>query len=358
MKVAIDTNIIVQDFWLDSPNSKVFFEGLTLVPAVLYIPEVVIDETVNKYKERLYEKNNTLKQIRKDVNDLLRFEIKDNSFNVTNMTERYKKALLDNIHRNNARIISYPETEHKVIVEKILDRRKPFKKGDAGYRDYLIWEGIRNLELWGTEEIVFITNNVNDFGPGPYLPEEFSDKKTNSKNIKICISISKFNEEFIIPRLKNLTELQSKLLEGQVENFSFKKWIDENLLDILKKCDLEEVIVGFPFGVGIVRANEIIIYNDYRIEQLKELESGDKLLSFSIELKLQASVDVDWEDYSSHKEVREYFGHNSEEFSVLSRESAENIKVRGYLILNKEKLDVMSYEITLIDGPYGSIDME
>jgi predicted nucleic acid-binding protein len=358
MKVVIDTNIIVQDFWLDSPNSRVFLEGLILIPAVLYVPEIVIDETVNIYKERLLEKNNTIRQIRKDVTDLLRFEIKDISFNEKNITERYRKSLLDKIHGINSEIISYPKTEHKVIVKKILERRKPFKKGDAGYRDFLIWEGIRNLELWGTEEIVFITNNVKDFGQGPYLPEEFSDKKTNNKNIKICVSISKFNEEYIFPRLNNLTDLRNRLIEGQVENFNFKKWIDENLLDILKECDLEEVIVGFPYGVGRVRADEIIIFNDYGIDQLKELESGDKFLSFKIELKLQASMRVSWEDFVENEEVREYLGHNSEEFSIIESETAENIEVCGYLMLSCDNLSVMSYEITAIDGPYGSIDME
>jgi predicted nucleic acid-binding protein len=53
MKVTIDTNVLVQDFWVDSPHSKVFFEEMNIVPAELYIPEIVIDETINKYKESM-----------------------------------------------------------------------------------------------------------------------------------------------------------------------------------------------------------------------------------------------------------------------------------------------------------------
>ena len=56
MKIALDTNIFVQDFWLETPHSRVFFDELNLIPASLHIPEIVIVETVNKYREFLDEK--------------------------------------------------------------------------------------------------------------------------------------------------------------------------------------------------------------------------------------------------------------------------------------------------------------
>ena len=80
-------------------------------------------------------------------------------------------------------------------MKSILERHKPFKKGDAGYRDYLIWQTIKRLETWGTEEIVFITNNTKYFGENGYLSDDFTDKTTGNKNFQISIAVSKFNED-------------------------------------------------------------------------------------------------------------------------------------------------------------------
>jgi len=41
MKITLDTNIIVQDFWHDSPIFRVFLYEFNIIPGTLYIPEVV-----------------------------------------------------------------------------------------------------------------------------------------------------------------------------------------------------------------------------------------------------------------------------------------------------------------------------
>lgn len=52
----------------------------------------------------------------------------------------------------------YPKTEHKAIVERALQQKKPFKAdGSTGYRDYLVW--LTCLEVarsYTSEDIHFI----------------------------------------------------------------------------------------------------------------------------------------------------------------------------------------------------------
>jgi hypothetical protein len=211
--------------------------------------------------------------------------------------------------------------------------------------------------LWGTEQIVFITNNIKDFGESGYLSEEFTDKRTGNKNFKIVIAVSKFNDEYILPRLKKLEELKSQLTKGKVQNFNFKNWLDTEFIELIKETELEEVLAGFPYGVGRVRVTEILMFDDYKIEDVNAMESGEKLIHFSVKCRVNASVDIDWEDYVNHKEVREYYGMAEEEFGKSYGMTSEKIEVAGYLILDKQNQEVNSVEITRIDGPLGSIEM-
>ncbi len=358
MKVTIDTNIIVQDFWFDSPHSRVFIDSLGIIPATLHIPEIVIDEAVNKYYEFLTENINSHKQINQELFRLLKKEIESPiHVDVTKAADFYREYLDTKFKDLKTEILGYPKMEHKSVVKKILERRRPFKKGDSGYRDFLIWETIKHLELWGTEEIVFITNNTKDFGENGTLSAEFTDKLTGNKNFRISTSISKFNDEFIIPRLKKLEQLKQQLIKGEVEKFNFKKWLDKEFVDFLENTELEEVLTGFPYGVGRVRFTEVLLYDDYKIDSVSQLNSGEKLIRFSIKCKVNASIDIDWEDYVNHKEVRDYMGEPSKEFSFSSWMTAETLEVDGYLILDKKNEEVNSFEITSLVGPKGSIEM-
>lgn len=357
MKITLDTNILVQDFWFDSPHSRVFFDQLNIIPATLHIPEVVIDETINKYREFLTEKVDKQRRVNSDIERLLKREMASSQINIKNATTHYESFLRKRLKDLGVEVLPYPTVDHKNVVARILDRRRPFKKGDTGYRDYLIWETIRTLELWGTEQIVFITNNTKDFGEDGYLSEEFTDKTTGNKNFQIVTAVSKFNDEYILPRLKKLDELKLQLTKGEVKDFNFKLWLETEFIELLKDTELEEVLIGFPYGVGSVRVKEILIFDDYTVENVSAMESGEKLVHFSIKCMVNASVDIDWEDYINHKEVRLYHGETNEEFDSSYGMTSEKIKVAGYLILDKQNQEVDSVEITLIDGPHGSIEM-
>jgi len=357
MKIAIDTNILVQDFWLDSPNSKVFLNELSIIPASLHIPQIVIDETVNKYRERLVEKVEEQKKINSEVSKLLRKETVYKTVDISKAKEDYNSFLNKKLNGAKAHILPYPKIEHKDVVKKILERRKPFKKGDAGYRDFLIWQTIKNLETWGTEEIVFITNNTKDFGETGFISDEFTDKNTSSKNFKISVGISKFNDEYIIPRLKKLEKLKSELIKGQVQNFDFKKWLNTEFYDFINEAQFEEVLTGFPNDVGHVKAREILFFDDFKIGEVSQLNSGEKLVHFDVKCKINADVEISWEDYINHQEVREYIGENVDSFGWLSGMESGDIEVEGYLILSKENEEVKEFEITSLVGPKGSIEM-
>ena len=55
MIVVLDTSIIVRDFFMKSSKFRILFDYSKKIPFEIFIPEVVYDELVNKYKEKLME---------------------------------------------------------------------------------------------------------------------------------------------------------------------------------------------------------------------------------------------------------------------------------------------------------------
>lgn len=234
MKVTLDTNILVQDYWLQNFSSKLFLDGLKHASITLYIPEIVIDEIVNKFKEQLTEKYNNYLKNEKELNKILR---KENntllSINIDKETKEYKTYLMNKLKSIKCSILPYPDIAHQKIVNRIFEKRKPFHTGEKGYRDFLIWETIKELAS-SSNEIVFITNNANDFGNGPYISEQYGDETVSHENFRIFNSIADFNEKYIMPAFPILEKLK---LELEHNKFIFN-WVNTNLLKLLQNRDI------------------------------------------------------------------------------------------------------------------------
>ncbi|HWY36561.1 MAG TPA: PIN domain-containing protein, partial [Nitrosopumilaceae archaeon] len=55
MKVVLDSNIIIADFWMRSTGFKILFEKAKKGEIELYIPQVVIDEVTNKFCQQVVQ---------------------------------------------------------------------------------------------------------------------------------------------------------------------------------------------------------------------------------------------------------------------------------------------------------------
>lgn len=55
MKVILDTNIIFSDFHLKGAKIKNLCESVKSTGDSVHIPEVVVDESINKYREKIQE---------------------------------------------------------------------------------------------------------------------------------------------------------------------------------------------------------------------------------------------------------------------------------------------------------------
>lgn len=359
MRIVLDTNIFCEDYFLRGANFRLFLDGLKSLPAVLYVPDVVVDEVVNRYSEDLTDAVAKDKDHRSQLGRLLidATPAVSLSVSVTVETERYRKTFESQV-RIHGQVMPYPQIPHKRVVERDLARRKPFKRDGSGYRDYLIWENVKSLLLRGTERVVLITNNPKDFGEGPQVDPELQKDLINPDHLKLFRSLREFNEAFILPRLKMLDGVK-EAIQADPSRVGLMTWLKDNLLDVVREADnLEWLIAGFPRGVGSVRPVELVSFHELKVHEVRELESGEKLLCLSVGVEIDFSVDTDWDDYVNHQDVRDWVGQNTEEFLSSYSRHVAFVTVEIELTVDLDAQKVTSHEFLSIDGGYGSFQFK
>lgn len=356
MNVALDTNILCQDFNLDGTQFRVFLSGLDLVPAKLFVPQVVIDETVTKFAEALTEQARAHERCSHDVNRLLpkskrvpRLELDINA-----ERESYRVRLLKALETHGAKIVPYPKTPHEEVVARELQRKRPFRKDGGGYRDFLIWESVRHLILEGPERAAFITNNTRDFGEGPEPHPELARDVLNPSQFKIIRSLTAFNDEFIVPRLKTIDDAKKKLQEANLNGFDLRQWLRSGLVDLLRNYEVEDTLAGVEHHMARTWVKEVSRYSNIVVEEARALENGRTFVKVLVDLEAEYSIDVDWEDYVRYSEVRDLVG-STEPFSFCSWAQSAELRVRVSLILTSGG-KVEDQELMEINGPYGRVE--
>jgi len=359
VKIVIDTNIFCEDYFLRGANFRLLFDGLKSLPASLFTPEVVVDEVVNRYSEDLSEAIAKDKDHRSQVGRLLADSTQavPLSINLNAEVESYRKNL-ETCLKAHGEIMSYPEISHKRVVERDLARRMPFKRDGSGYRDYLIWENVKSLLLWGTERVILITNNPKDFGEGPHVDPELQKDLTNPDHLKLFRSLREFNETFVLPRLKLLDGVKAAI-QADPSKIGLMNWLGDNLLDVVRDAGhLEWLIAGFPSGTGSVRPIELVAFHDLKVNDVRELDSGEKLLGLSVGAEIDFSIDIDWDDYFYHQEVRDWAGEGFEEFSFSFSRHVAFVTIEVELTVDLETQQVTSHELISINGGYGSFQFK
>lgn len=362
MKLVLDSNIFCQDYRLASTNFRVLRDGLHLLPADLKIPEIVIDEVSNRYREILQERTIEIKRAKAVVARMLA-KTEDHALQAAACSPdqeewRYRNWLLSELERMGAEILPYPTVSHKDVVRRELQRRRPFRRKGSGYRDYLIWETIRRQMVLGTERLAFITANSTDFGEAPRLASDLADDLMNVHRFELFSSLKTFNEEKVLPKLKLADGLKKRLEEESGATLDIFEFLQSELLGMLQLEELQQIVVGFPDGVGSVYASSIAVFHDIKIQDLRELSDDEKLLMIAVEIDAEFGVDVDWDDYQHHSEVREWMGEGEPEFSWSSTQVVERLKVEMRLVLDRDGERVVGKEFSYLEGPFGEIDLE
>lgn len=304
MKIVIDSNIIIADFWLESAKFKILFESSKNDEIEIYIPEVVIDEVINKYTQKVNGAKTTIEAEYRKFNKLSKRGLDSNiTPNIIDDTiSNYKDHLEKVINDYNINIIPYPKVNHKFIAQKAMKKLKPFNTNEKGYRDALIWENIKSLlteEGLVLPELTFITTNHKDFSNSgelhPDLITELQQEGFSEDSVKIYSTLNEFNEKKIKLFLAQSSSFEKKLKDGEIWDF--------DLLDVTNKYLFANFVDSQLYNLDFLDdSNEPTvraIYDDYDIEiiSVKKLNSTEYIVDLKFEVETEIDFFIDKNEY-------------------------------------------------------------
>lgn len=360
MKVVLDSNIIIADFWLESTNFKLLFESSKKGNVNIYIPEVVLDEVVNKYSKRLEDSKERIGSELKKIMKLSKEEEKNpiSQNMIDKSVSEYQKHLLQVIKKSSIKIIKYPKTDHKFLANKAINKQKPFNINEKGYRDSLIWENIKEL-LTDSEsavsqpELVFISNNHKDFATSEYelhkdLISELEDEDFDSKSVIVYPSLIEFNDKQTKLFFAQSKSFEKKLIQKELWNFDlhtvitdylFKNFVGSELFHFSDDIELE---FSEPTVSGI--------YEDFveKITAVKKLNATDYLVDVEFEVNSVIDFFIDKGDYWSMEDDKHVSIQDSDwNKCVMLAETEILVPLSMSLIIDSD-LNVKSCEINKI----------
>lgn len=363
MKVVIDSNILISDFWLESIPSQLLLENSKKEKIDLYIPKVVYDETCNKFRERINSHSNN---ITKEINSLEKLSKEKTSVVISEKDrekfyKKYEKYLQSIIKQNKITILEYPDVPHEVIAKKAMLKKKPFNENEKGYRDALIWENVKSLiseeeiELPATPELIFITKNHKDFLDNNSLHsdliEDLENQSLNTESIEIVESLAIFKDRFMNYYLNNSKAFKEKLEKNDFWDFELKQEVLDFLSEELTNKYLDNYHSFAPFANDDPTINYVGDEIEIKNIEVKKINSKQYLIDLTVNVDIEFDFYVDKSDYWSSNDTSFSIIDLNWNDHVIAASDTAKIEIDLSIIINNT-LEVENIDIIKINGHY------
>lgn len=357
MLLFLDSNIICSNYYMVGPSFEIAKKVGTIV-----LGQIVVDEVSNKYKETLEEQ---VKKVNNAVHELNKF-LPDSvplleDIDVIDRCRQYNDFLEMSIIVSGMTVAeSYPRTGHKTIVQRALQRKKPFKAdGSTGYRDYLVW--LTCLELarsYSSEEIHFITSNTRDFSDPnnreklhPDLLADLADWGIPETRFFFWNSLKSFVDKYAKSIFDDMEANEALITEIETNENGFLGPIREYIRSKVIGCRL----TGYDVLVPGYNETLQVLESDVgpQIEKVSEFDNDNILLSITIDcIGVVNSTLRGSDDKTIVHEIEEYelfVRIVDKENDVYTLETTLGIRVQLRAVYSKIKKKITSVEIDEID---------
>ncbi len=214
-KIYLDSNRLYnqipleEPFNLQIPELREFLDEHDLGDVDICLPEIVIRERIQHKLESITEK---IDAINSHANSL-----KGVGHNIRKIKPHtdYKKILQDKVKdflkKNKVIRIGMPSITKDDLIERAINKMKPFNDNTAGFKDTLIFLSIIEDALGATsaDRYIFCSNDHKEFNQD--VVDEF--KATTGKSLYILSDVTKIKETLdeLIPLNLHLEERNNKL---------------------------------------------------------------------------------------------------------------------------------------------------
>lgn len=361
MKVILDTNIIFSDFHLKGARIKNLCESVKSTGDTVHIPEVVVDESINKYRKKTRECKLKIDRGISDFKRLTGKDVEDNPISdefILKESEKYARSFKKQLQELGIKIIPYPSISHQELVKRDLARKKPFQETGKGYRDALIWESVKSiceksLSLFENPKIIFVNKNHKDFCEEgllhPDLKEDLVNNGINEDYVRVIEDIDIFIKEYIKPKQKILKNIQEELnankqYNGIYLNTEINNRITEFLLH--REFDYEESPFRQEFeNPSVVGINE----PSFTVMEVRQISEEEFLVEVKIDVDCEFNFFIFKNDAMCMDEDElPYIWDSDWNKHYMAASKTIPIKLKVTLIVNSSFEAILSDDIEII----------
>jgi PIN domain len=303
-RVLLDANILIANF-RSGRAFKLLLDGARTGQLELIVPEIALREAANKFEERCTEERRALE---KAMGRLSRLGVQTSaSAAVDPQAERlrYERNLRRSLRSSGGRTPGIAKVPHGALVDRALQRRKPFKDNGAGYRDALLWETV--LKEAGSAALYFFTLDGSDFAVDGKLAADLARdlERTgcDAESVELRTDLAVFVAESVNVEVIALDDVRRVLPRTQpdLDPFVRRVLFDVNLdRRALRRAlardhtDLApEDMVSERLDVGDAQVLEVFRVSDAKVEKADVLSTGDVLAELYVEVEVGLDIEVD-----------------------------------------------------------------
>lgn len=240
--LILDSSVIIQDPWLDSPGGLGHVLESRCFGHRLVLPGVVLREVVAKYRQKLASAARRASRKPDDeaalaaLRSLTRNAHADADVDQQAALNRYEDHLRERVAWCRGTVAPIPDVSHEEIVDRTISAKRPFREsGDNGYRDYLIWKTVLGL-VTGTPYgcASFITKNHRDFASDvdelhQQLVEDVKASNTQQWRVRLFTSVRGFIRHMDSDPEVAARALLGELLDDEFPAFNLRDWLEAYL---------------------------------------------------------------------------------------------------------------------------------
>jgi predicted nucleic acid-binding protein len=147
VRIVLDSSVVVEHDWnLAHNDAQALLAACDRGAIELFVPQVVIDEVVNRYERRESKKIRALNDARAELRNMRGPRSGGELEGGAESQPGYLMHLRKVIRDAGGEIPDFPEVSHKELVRRALEGRRPFNDaGRLGYRDTLIWHTVLEI---------------------------------------------------------------------------------------------------------------------------------------------------------------------------------------------------------------------
>ena len=162
LKVLLDSNIYRHDLTLDRLWFQLLFAQVRQGRFGLVLPEIVARETSDLYRRELEKSLRDLGKASRRLRSLRLDVPEPEAIDFGQKTTEFRQHLESKVIGVGGELTDLPEVPHGPLVDKAIARQRPFGGSGSGYRDALIWEGVK-AQVAAGETVALVTSNHKDF---------------------------------------------------------------------------------------------------------------------------------------------------------------------------------------------------